>query len=202
MTDSQSYPPPPPDPSGYGQQYGGQQYGDQGYGTQPGYGTPVGYGATAPIPYASWIQRVGGYLVDMLVLIPGYLVVMIGAFMAPAMMDTTPGPNGEIDAGLSGAAVAVMLLGYAAVIGLHIWNRYIRMGRTGWSIGKQVVGIRLISESTGQPMGAGMAFVRDLAHVLDSLACYLGWLWPLWDQKRQTFADKLLTTVVIQQRRD
>jgi hypothetical protein len=41
-----------------------------------------------------------------------------------------------------------------------------------------------------------MAFVRDLAHIVDSLACYLGWLWPLWDAKRQTFADKLVKTVV------
>jgi len=48
---------------------------------------------------------------------------------------------------------------------------------------------------TGRPIG-GMAFVRDLTHILDSLACYLGWLWPLWDAKRQTFADKLIKTVV------
>ncbi|QNN54314.1 RDD family protein [Nocardioides mesophilus] len=94
-----------------------------------------------------------------------------------------------------------MLLGYAVILGLVIWNLFIRQGRTGWSIGKQVLGIRLISEQTGQPIGAGMAFVRTLAHFLDSLACYLGWLWPLWDPKCQTFADKLLRTVVIQQKK-
>jgi len=69
-------------------------------------------------------------------------------------------------------------------------------GRTGQSWGKQALKLRLLSESTGQPIGAGMAFVRDLAHIVDSLACYLGWLWPLWDAKRQTFADKLVKTVV------
>ncbi|MDQ1539752.1 MAG: hypothetical protein QOH29_478, partial [Actinomycetota bacterium] len=26
---------------------------------------------------------------------------------------------------------------------------------------------------------------------------YLGYLWPLWDSKRQTFADKILKTVVV-----
>ncbi len=51
-------------------------------------------------------------------------------------------------------------------------------------------------------MAAETAFVRDLAHVLDSVACHLGWLWPLWDQKRQTFADKIVGTVVVRQRRD
>ncbi len=40
-----------------------------------------------------------------------------------------------------------------------------------------------------------------LAHFLDSLACYVGWLWPLWDPKRQTFADKIMSTVVVEQRK-
>jgi hypothetical protein len=36
---------------------------------------------------------------------------------------------------------------------------------------------------------------------LDSLACYVGWLWPIWDSKRQTFADKIMKTVVVRQPR-
>ena len=44
-----------------------------------------------------------------------------------------------------------------------------------------------------------MSFVRQLAHVLDGLPCYLGYLWPLWDAKRQTFADKVIGTYVIDQ---
>ena len=44
-----------------------------------------------------------------------------------------------------------------------------------------------------------MAFVRDIAHILDSIICGLpiGWLWPLWDAKRQTWADKVMKTVVV-----
>jgi hypothetical protein len=42
-----------------------------------------------------------------------------------------------------------------------------------------------------------MAFARDICHILDSLACYIGWLFPIWDAKRQTFADKIVSTVVI-----
>lgn len=32
---------------------------------------------------------------------------------------------------------------------------------------------------------------------MDSLACIIGWLFPVRDAKRQTFADKILGTVVI-----
>jgi uncharacterized RDD family membrane protein YckC len=28
----------------------------------------------------------------------------------------------------------------------------------------------------------------------------LGYLWPLWDDKRQTFADKICSTVVLDQK--
>ncbi len=27
--------------------------------------------------------------------------------------------------------------------------------------------------------------------------CYLGYLWPLWDKKKQTFADKIFGTYSI-----
>ena len=63
-----------------------------------------------------------------------------------------------------------------------------------------MLGIRLLKEETGQPLGAGMSFVRQIAHVLDSI-CYIGYLWPLWDRKRQTFADKVIGTVVVDQPR-
>lgn len=59
------------------------------------------------------------------------------------------------------------------------------------------MGIRLLREADGRPLGFGMAFVRRLAHFLDSIACYIGWLWPLWDAKKQTFADKVCSSVVV-----
>lgn len=103
----------------------------------------------------------------------------------------------------SGAVIGfpVMILGYAGVIAFAVWNQIFRQGRTGWSIGKQVLQIRLVDEHTGQPIGAGLAFARQLCHLLDALACYLGFLWPLWDARRQTFADKIVHTVVVPQAR-
>jgi len=93
-------------------------------------------------------------------------------------------------------ALTVSILLLLASFGVTIYNRWIRQGRTGQSWGKQALELRLLGEETGQPIGGGMAFVRDLAHFLDSLPCNLGWLWPLWDTKRQTFADKVIKTVV------
>jgi uncharacterized RDD family membrane protein YckC len=96
-----------------------------------------------------------------------------------------------------GGGAALIFLGLLIGFGLGLWLCY-QEGTTGQTPGKKVVGIKLVSESTGQPIGFGMAFVRKLAHFLDSLACYIGWLWPLWDDKSQTFADKVCTTIVVQ----
>jgi uncharacterized RDD family membrane protein YckC len=49
----------------------------------------------------------------------------------------------------------------------------------------------------GQPIGAGMSIVRPIVHYVDLIPCYLGLLWPLWDDKKQTFADKIMNTVVV-----
>jgi uncharacterized RDD family membrane protein YckC len=35
---------------------------------------------------------------------------------------------------------------------------------------------------------------------VDAFICYIGFLWPLWDTKRQTLADKIMQTVVIPSR--
>lgn len=176
-----SAPPPPPGPGGVG--WGQPAYGAPGQPAPGGYHT---YGT--PTPYAEWIKRVGAYLVDVAAMIPGYLVMLIAAPML-----------GSDNGGLSAIGFVIYLLGAVAVLGIAIWNLIIRQGRTGWSIGKQVLGIRLIGERTGEPLGPGLTFVRLLCHILDQLPCYLGFLWPLWDAKKQTFADKIMSSVVIEQ---
>jgi uncharacterized RDD family membrane protein YckC len=58
-----------------------------------------------------------------------------------------------------------------------------------------VLAIRLINYE-GRSIGGGLSFVRQLAHILDGI-CYIGYLWPLWDARKQTFADKIMGTVVV-----
>ena len=129
-------------------------------------------GAAPTAPYAHWIQRAGAYLLDAL---PVIVLEFIGR---------------EI-------SVGVYLL--LALVGLAytVFNRWYLAGTTGQSLGKRALSLRLISERTGQPIGPVMAFVRDICHFIDSIACFVGWLFPLWDAKRQTFADKIVGTVVI-----
>ena len=78
-----------------------------------------------------------------------------------------------------------------------VWNYGYRQGTTGSSIGKSIMKFKVVSEKTGQPIGFGMSIVRQLAHIIDGAICYIGYLFPLWDAKRQTIADKIMTTICV-----
>lgn len=200
-------------PAGYPQPGHPEQAGAA-YAGPPPYGQPTGYGqsvapqsfpgpptALPPTAYASWGQRVCSHLLDSLpnVLVLG--VTMIGMFVlfiAAASTVASAGPNAPVTpagTALVFAGFGVGTLGGIGSIVVTVLNRWVRGGR-GATWGMERMGLRLISEQTGRPIGTGGAFLRDLAHVLDGFA-YVGYLWPLWDQKRQTFADKVCTTVVI-----
>ena len=77
-----------------------------------------------------------------------------------------------------------------------IWNM-LRQGKTGQSIGKSAMGTYLVREADGQYIGGGLSIGRSLLHILDVIPCFVGLLWPLWDAKKQTFADKIVGTVVV-----
>ena len=171
-------PPPPPVDGGYAPPAAG------GYAPPPppapGYGAPqpAGYGAPAPggyagppTAYAEWVQRVMAALID-----------TVGGFIIAALLYAVSRPLGS--------------LVWLAALAWAIYNAYLG-GQTGQSHGKKTIGIRLVLEATGQNVGGGLGIGRFFLHIVDSIPCYIGYLWPLWDSKKQTFADKLVKTLVV-----
>ena len=119
----------------------------------------------------------------------GYLMALIDLFRQS-------GNGGSLDLGAGRAWMGVGAVLLVLALGWTIYNRWLVGGRTGQSLGRRMLGIVLVSEMTGRPIGPFDAFVRDLVHILDGLA-YVGFLWPLWDDKRQTFADMIMRTIVV-----
>ncbi|MBO0843037.1 MAG: RDD family protein [Nocardioides sp.] len=146
-------------------------------------------GAGAPVT-AQWHLRVGAALIDAVILLPFYLIAGFGG----GIME-----SGNIFAKLLGGLVVAA--GWVGFICFGIWNHVIRQGRSGYTVGKGVIGIRLVQADSAHPIGGGRAFWRQVLHFLDTLPCFIGFLWPLWDPQRQTFADKIVGTIVIVERR-
>ena len=131
---------------------------------------------------ATYGQRVGGFLID--IGIPGGLLAIV-LIAALATKDVV--------------VIGVVYPG-AALVGLAfvLWNSGYRQGRSGQSLGKRVLGTRLVSVGSEEPVGFRRAVGRQIAHLLDGIPLGLGYLWPLWDEHRQTFADKVCSTLVVQ----
>jgi serine/threonine-protein kinase len=69
-------------------------------------------------------------------------------------------------------------------------------GVSGQTPGKAMQGTRLVDEN-GQVLGSGQGIGRKFLHILDILVCWLGFLLPLVDNKRQTIADKVVNSYVV-----
>lgn len=189
-------------PSGqdYGQQqsYGGSydanagqsQYGapsggyDPNAGQQAGYGAPTPYGGGyQPNPYgggpqlATWGRRAIGGLIDYVA--PGIVITVLTNLIF-----------GQ-GSGVGGFVQFVLTLAFWA------YNSGYRVATTGYSFGHQIGKVRVVMEDSGQTPPLNTAILRAVCHMLDSWACLIGWLFPLWDAKKQTFADKIGKTVVL-----
>lgn len=167
--------PPPPPPGGGG-----------GTPPPPGGGAgapqPAGAGAGVPGPLASWGQRVIGYLITIAIVIGVYVVMAIVGLVLGAIADFL--------------GVLWFLLTWLVSIGVFFYLWYLD-GATGGHPGKRLTGLKTVNANTGELIGGGMGIARGLAHFVDGIICYIGYLFPLWDEKRQTLADKIVSTVVI-----
>jgi uncharacterized RDD family membrane protein YckC len=193
-----NYPPPPPG------SYPPPPQG--GYPPPPQSGYPAGPPGSFPqaLPkeaYTPWIKRVAAWFIDWL---PAGIISGIGQGIAFGTADNNcTSSGGEYDYGvsctsnLSAVGVIIYALSSLIVLAYVIWNYGYRQGTTGSTIGKSIMKFKVVSEKTGQPIGFGMSLVRQIAHIVDAIICYIGFLWPLWDAKRQTLADKIVGTVCV-----
>ena len=187
-----AYPPPgnypPPPPGGYPPPPPGAYY------RPPQWVLPTD-------AYTPWFTRVLASLVDWT---PIWLVFAVPFLVMLITGDTECIDNIYFDGrnfycSPPGYDFWIVFLGIGTLLTpvYFFWNFCYRQGKTGQSFGESVMKFRMISEKTWQPIGFWLSLVRQIAHYVDQLICYIGYLFPLWDDKRQTIADKLMTTVCV-----
>jgi uncharacterized RDD family membrane protein YckC len=178
------YPPPPPPSGGY-------------VPPPPG---PVIRGLSQQT-YTPWLSRVAAYLIDhlplALILGVGWLVLQ-NSIDSACLTDISPYTVDQI-CSIGYSTVGVTVMWGAALVGLayFVWNYGYRQGTTGASIGKSLLRFTVVSENTGKPIGFGLSVLRQIAHLIDAGIVFIGYLFPLWDGKRQTLADKIMATVCL-----
>jgi uncharacterized RDD family membrane protein YckC len=184
-------PAPPPTPPSVGQQPGWQPPPYQPPPPRPR--GPRGEFMFADRELASWGSRAGAWLLD-----------LVAAW--------TPFWVGIVIAASSGADAADAVGGLVILVGL-LWGYLLyaplfmmRSGeRNGQTLGKQVVGIRVIRDN-GERMGFGYSLLREfvvrtlLLGVVGGFFLFppfLDYLWPLWDETNRTLHDMVVDTHVV-----
>jgi uncharacterized RDD family membrane protein YckC len=201
-----STPPPPPPATPSQPSYGSPPPPPGAVATAPGY-PPYGY-AAAPIggERAGFGIRLGSFLLDgllygllSLVFIVPAIIVGFTAFDGCEFVtigDNTSElscPPGTPNGGVLAAAIAIGVLGYLVVAFIYV----LALGK-GQTWGCRIVGIKVIGETTGEPIGFGRALGRSLfAGFISAQILYLGYLWMLWDDKKQTWQDKVVNSIVV-----
>ena len=212
----------------YGQPYGGTQYGPPGYpqggysAMPPAYATALGVKTTPDgVPLASYGQRVGAYLIDMLILavlttLAGWywisqLVSWYTAWLSNLMDEAERGVQPAINQAdltneIYGYVLALSLVSLVVTVVYQVafltWR--------GATPGKMALGIAVrLREQPGNPsvlvalkrqiifIGSSLLSLLPGVGVVGSLLIILNLLWPLWDDKRQALHDKIAATNVV-----
>lgn len=127
---------------------------------------------------ATFGPRLGAYLLDALITYIGAYVVAAGATTDPSV--------GSDNAGILYAIWVVVQVFYYG----YCWSAG---GRTP---GYRVTGLRVVQRD-GSPLTVGTALLRYIGYVICSLPFCFGFLWMLFDPRRETWAEKMTGTMVI-----
>ena len=159
---------PFPPPEPGGEQPSRPPEGPPGYGyQQQGYGYTYGPVST----YSGFWRRAAAFLLDELII----------------------GVVGSLLAGISGDNNFVGILNL--VLGVGYFS--ILEGTRGQTVGGMALNVRVIDADTGEIIGIPRAIVRNLVRIVSGLVFGLGYLWMLWDPRKQTWHDKAANTVVV-----
>jgi uncharacterized RDD family membrane protein YckC len=140
--------------------------------------------------------RILAFLIDGLVI---GAIVLVGYILAIvlAVGGAATGSDAGSTAGSLFALLIWLVCGLAA-LGFWFYNQILTVVKTnGQTLGKKWMKIRIVKED-GTQITYGDAFLRNLVgYWISGLVCYLGFIWGLFDARRQAWHDKIFKTLVV-----
>jgi uncharacterized RDD family membrane protein YckC len=145
-----------------------------------------------------WIRFLARLLDSFIVGLPlaiilGLIAIVTGGLVASGG-SSDQSANNTAAAGVSILFALFYLL--AIVVSVGYWVYF--WGTTGQTIAMRILKLQVVDANTGAPIGIGRALVRWLMTLVNSWACYLGWIWVAFDARKQGWHDKVANSVVLQ----
>jgi uncharacterized RDD family membrane protein YckC len=133
-------------------------------------------------------RRLGAALIDGgLVLMLTGIVLMVVALIGAIIRMFHPDSRSPFGPLLFGLLLVLSVLYYV-----------IAWARSGQTVGMSLIGLKVVTKD-GSPLGFGSAILRYIGYIVSGLALSIGFLWIVFDGKRQGWHDKMAGTYVIRE---
>ncbi len=156
---------------------------------------------TRPLEYANIFQRFFAFILDAAIstmfVFPGLFLFLLIPFgiSDPEIFSITRWNHVSVPAlHINGFELLLLTIGGVMAIGIALLYFPIMEYMFGWTLGKKVMGIRVLRED-GSPIGLGTAFIRRLSYYFDILA--LDAIFILFTKTKQRAFDRVAQTVVV-----
>lgn len=159
--------------------------------------------ATANGVSAGFWPRVGARLIDGLII--GMPTTIVGAILLEVLpredeQFCTIGGDLAVCRPLTGTSVVLLLLVLAAIVTAIVWFWHgLLVGMKGQTPGRKALGLRVVDRDSGGSIGRGRGIARGLMGIVSGVALALGHLWSIWDSEKQTWHDKVASSIVIKE---
>jgi uncharacterized RDD family membrane protein YckC len=157
------------------------------------------YQGPQPTYAGFWIRLVARLLDGLILGIPFGIVFAVFAIAGGVIANTT---NSSSQDSQNAAAAAVFGGGFlllyvlALVVQVAYWIYF--WGTSGSTLGMRLLHLKVVDADTGGAIGYARATVRFLMSIVNSWACYIGWIWVAFDPRKQGWHDKVANSVVLQ----
>ncbi|MDZ4164214.1 MAG: RDD family protein [Smithellaceae bacterium] len=155
-----------------------------------------------PSVYGGFWRRAAALLIDKAILMTLSIFFFFLGVLAQLMASDSPQLMGDLFFGRATEMAGGFLFIYylaVAILGLLYFTYFI--GYAAQTPGKMLFGLYVI-RTDGKNMNYRQAFLRWIGYLLSGLVFYLGFLWVIFDRKRQGWHDKLADSIVIHIPRD
>lgn len=136
--------------------------------------------------YASYSRRATALTIDSI----WWTAIVLFIPLGPSMEDILTAPESYVSTILFWLAIGQCIP--ILVTGL-MWATW------GTSPGKRALNLRIVDVDTGQRMTVRQAGLRTVGYLLSFATCGAGFLWVLFNDRKQTLHDRIANTTVVEE---
>jgi uncharacterized RDD family membrane protein YckC len=141
--------------------------------------------------YGGFWKRALAISIDMMAL---YFISMILGSISIVILSIAS--DTALTEGISETANGLLAAWYAMGLVTNLFYFTYFPATTGQTLGKKILGLKIVKLS-GEPIGKGTAFLRWMGYLVSFVFFCLGFIWVIFDRKRQGWHDKIAETVVL-----